>query len=79
MERCHRCEEPAAFICPDCGTKSCQRHMEPRYTGPDRGFKSRLMCPACWKKKRVVLNQDMVKADQYKPKTYVFSSGKGRS
>jgi hypothetical protein len=53
--------------------------MELRYTGPDRGFKSRYMCPSCWKKKHVVLNQNMVKADQYKPKTYVFSSGKGGS
>jgi len=45
--------------------------MELRYTGPDRGFKSRFMCPSCWKSKRVKLNQDMVRADAYRPKTYV--------
>lgn len=77
MEQCFKCGEKADFICPDCGTKACTSHMEKRYTGPDRGFKSRFMCPSCWKSKRVKLNQDMVKADTYKPKTYVAFDRKG--
>jgi hypothetical protein len=53
--------------------------MESRYTGPDRGFKSRYMCPVCWKKKRVKLNQDMIQADRYAKKTYIINPyGKGR-
>lgn len=71
MESCYKCGGAADFICPDCGTKACRNHMELRYTGPDRGFKSRYMCPSCWKSKRVKLNQDMVRADAYRPKTYV--------
>ncbi|HXY55577.1 MAG TPA: hypothetical protein VEM40_12990 [Nitrospirota bacterium] len=71
MESCYKCGRAADFICPDCGTKACKSHMELRYTGPDRGFKSRFMCPSCWKSKRVKLNQDMVRADAYRPKTYV--------
>ena len=70
MEQCNKCGQKADFICPDCGTKVCKAHMELRYTGPDRGLKSRYMCPACWKNKRVKLNQDMVNAHTYKPKQY---------
>jgi len=76
MEKCYKCGQKADFICSDCGVKACKAHMELRYTGPDRGFKSRYMCPKCWKSKRVVLNQDMVKADTYKPKVYVCMGGK---
>jgi hypothetical protein len=76
MEKCFKCGGKADFICADCGAKACRAHMELRYTGPDRGFKSRYMCPACWKKKRVVLNQDMVNVDTEKPKVYVSMGGK---
>ncbi len=76
MERCYQCAGPADFICPDCGTKVCATHMELRYTGPDRGFKSRHMCPVCWKVKRVMLEQNMVNALQHKPKIFVFGSRK---
>lgn len=72
MESCYRCGGRADFICPDCGSKVCRSHMELRYTGPDRGFKSRSMCPVCWKVKRVMLEQDMVRAIQHKPKIFVF-------
>jgi len=71
MEQCNKCGQKADFICPDCGTKACKAHMELRYTGPDRGFKSRYMCSTCWKNKRVKLNQDMVNAHTYKPKQYI--------
>lgn len=71
MEVCYRCGSKADFICPDCGSKVCRSHMELRYTGPDRGFKSRYMCPSCWKKKRVVLNENMINARNYRKKTYV--------
>lgn len=73
MEKCFKCGREAHYICPECGTKACRSHMELRYTGPDRGFRSRYMCPKCWKKKRVVLNQDMVDAKEYRPKTYVWN------
>jgi hypothetical protein len=73
MEKCYRCGRQADFICPDCGSKICNAHMETRYSGPDRGFKSRYMCPVCWKIKRVMLNQNMIKADRYSKKIYVVS------
>lgn len=73
MEVCCKCGRPADFICPDCGSKICKVHMEPRYTGPDRGFKSRYMCPVCWKLKRVVLNENMLRARQYSKKIYVVN------
>lgn len=76
MEVCFKCGKPADFICPDCGTKACRSHMELRYRGPDRGFKSRFMCPVCWKKKRKVLNENMVNARTYKPKLYIYNSKK---
>jgi hypothetical protein len=47
--------------------------MEVRYTGPHRGFKSRYMCPVCWKLKRVVLNENMLRARQYSKKIYVVN------
>lgn len=73
MNLCEKCGKPADFICPQCDRKFCRTHMELRYVGPNRGFKSRFMCPACWKKKQVVLNQDMVNAKTYKPKKYFYS------
>ncbi|MCL4492399.1 MAG: hypothetical protein M1510_10985 [Nitrospirae bacterium] len=72
MEACYKCGGRADYICRECGTKMCKAHMELRYTGPHRGFKSRYMCPKCWKKKQVVLNENMVKVDEYKPKTYIW-------
>jgi hypothetical protein len=50
--------------------------METRYAGPDRGFKSRYMCPVCWKIKRVVLNENMIRAQSYKPKIFIPGFGK---
>lgn len=79
MERCYQCGGTAIFICPDCGSKVCKAHMELRYAGPDRGFKSRYMCPVCWKVKRVMLEQDMVNAIQYKPKVFVFGGRKTKA
>lgn len=76
MEKCYRCGGQADFICPDCGSKVCTAHMELRYTGPDRGFRSRYMCPVCWKVKRVVLNEKMLKAQEHKKKIYVVGPGK---
>ncbi|MDA8077414.1 MAG: hypothetical protein M0Z79_00605 [Nitrospiraceae bacterium] len=79
MEVCYRCGKNAEYICPDCGAKACRSHMENRYVGPDRGFKSRYMCPVCWKGKRVVLNENMLRADQYAKKVYIVNPyGKGR-
>ncbi len=79
MEKCYRCGGKADFICPDCGSKVCRSHMELRYTGPDRGLKSRYMCPVCWKVKRVMLNQNMVRTDQYSKKVYIINPyGRGR-
>lgn len=72
MEVCYRCGKKADFICPDCGSKICNAHMELRYTGPDRGFKSRYMCPVCWKVKRLVLNENMMRTKDFKPKRYVI-------
>jgi len=72
MEKCFKCGKEADYICQECGTKACKAHMELRYAGPDRGFKSRHMCPSCWKKKRVVLNENMVNARGYRPKTYIW-------
>lgn len=72
MEVCYRCGRTADFICPDCGTKICTAHMELRYVGPDRGFKSRYMCPVCWKVKRKVLNERMIRAREYQPRRYTF-------
>jgi hypothetical protein len=48
--------------------------METRYSGPDRGFKSRYMCPVCWKIKRVMLNQNMINPDRRTKKIYVVNS-----
>ncbi len=76
MEACYKCGRPADFICPDCGSNICRVHMEPRYAGPDRGFKSRHMCPVCWEIKRVVLNENMIRAQSYKPKIFVHGPGK---
>lgn len=76
MEVCYKCGNPADYICPECSKKMCKSHMELRYTGPDRGFRSRLMCPVCWKKKKVTLNENMLRVEDYKPKTYV-GPGKG--
>lgn len=72
METCYKCGGKADYICPDCGKKMCKSHMEKRYVGPDRGFKSRFMCPSCWQKKQVKLNQDMIKTSEYVPKTYSY-------
>ena len=77
MEVCYKCGRAAEYICPDCGTKVCKAHMELRYAGPDRGFKSRYMCPACWKVKRKVLNEQMIKAQEYLAKQYFFISRRG--
>lgn len=73
MEVCYKCGDEADYICPFCGTKMCKSHSEPRYTGPNRGFKSRFMCPKCWKKKHRVLNEEMVDARKYKSKTYIYT------
>ncbi len=77
MEVCYKCGRAAEYICPDCGTKVCKAHMELRYVGPDRGFKSRYMCPVCWKVKRKMLNEQMIKAQEYLAKQYFFFSRKG--
>jgi len=77
MEVCYKCGRAAEYICPDCGTKVCKAHMELRYAGPDRGFKSRYMCPVCWKVKRKMLNEQMIKAQEYLAKQYFFFSRKG--
>ncbi len=73
MEVCYKCGKKADYICPECDTKTCRAHMELRYIGPDRGFKSRYMCPKCWKKKHRMLNQDMLDAKRYQPKFYSHS------
>jgi transposase-like protein len=72
MERCNICGKEAAYICPYCDKKFCKQHMELRYVGQDRGFKSRYMCPSCWKKKQVVLNEKMISTKNYKPKKYFY-------
>ena len=74
MEVCYKCGRNADFICPDCGSKVCRAHMELRYIGPNRGFKSHYMCPVCWKIKHKVLNEQMIRSKGYKPKLYVFNS-----
>ncbi len=77
MEVCYKCGRAAEYICPDCGTKACKAHMELRYAGPDRGFKSRYMCPVCWKVKKKMLNEQMIKAQEFLAKQYFFFSRKG--
>jgi len=77
MEVCYKCGKAAEYICPDCGTKVCRAHMELRYVGPDRGFKSRYMCPACWKVKKKMLQEKMINAQEYLAKQYFFMSRKG--
>ncbi len=72
MEVCYKCGRKADYICPDCSTKMCRAHTEPRYAGPDRGFRSRHMCPKCWRTKHRVLNEEMVNAHQYKAKVYSY-------
>ena len=72
MEVCYKCGSAADYICPDCGTKVCKAHMELRYAGPDRGFKSRYMCPECWKGKRKMLNEQMIMARERLAKHYFF-------
>ncbi len=74
MEVCSKCRKQADFICPGCDRKFCRSHMELRYAGPDRGFRSRYMCPACWKKNKVVLNENMVNARTFQPKKYFYRS-----
>jgi len=59
MDNCYQCDQPADLQCPECGTTVCSGHLEPRYTGPDRGFESRYMCPSCWKDKKVTLDSQM--------------------
>ena len=77
MEVCYKCGRAAEYICPDCGTKVCRAHMELRYAGPDRGFRSRYMCPECWKGKRKMLNEQMIKAQEYLAKQYFFLPKRG--
>jgi len=77
MEVCYKCGRAAEYICPDCATKVCRSHMELRYVGPDRGFKSRYMCPVCWQNKRKMLNEQMIKAQERLAKQYFFFSRKG--
>jgi len=74
METCYKCGRQADYICPDCHTKMCSSHAEKRYAGPNRGFRSRYMCPSCWKKKHKVLNENMVDAKNYQPKKYFFAN-----
>lgn len=74
MEACTRCGGRADYICPYCSRKFCRSHMELRYTGQNRGLRSRYMCPACWKKKQVVLNEHMVNARNYQSKKYFYGS-----
>jgi hypothetical protein len=74
MERCIKCGGRADFICPYCHKKYCRSHMELRYTGQDRGFRSRYMCPSCWKRKQRVLNEQMINARTFKPKKYFYGS-----
>jgi predicted RNA-binding Zn-ribbon protein involved in translation (DUF1610 family) len=76
MEVCYKCGRAADYICPDCGTKVCRAHMELRYVGPDRGFKSRYMCPECWKGRRTMLNEQMIMARERLAKHYFFFSRK---
>lgn len=61
MDTCYKCGRDADFLCPDCGSKICKYHMEFRYTGLDRGLKSRFMCPVCWLVKRMVPDERMVR------------------
>lgn len=61
METCYKCTRDADYLCPECGTKICKYHMEFRYTGLDRGFRSRFMCPVCWLVKRVVPDDKMTR------------------
>jgi len=64
VDVCYKCTRQADFICPECGSKICKYHMEFRYTGPDRGFKSRFMCPVCWLVKRMVPDDRMIKVEE---------------
>lgn len=61
MDICYKCGRDADFICPECKSKICKYDMEFRYTGQDRGFKSRFMCPICWRVKRMVPDERMTK------------------
>lgn len=66
MDKCYRCEREADFECPECGSRICRYHMEFIYTGLDRGFGSRFMCPVCWLVKRKVPDERMIKLQKAK-------------
>lgn len=64
MEKCYKCDRKADYACPECGSKICKYHMEFIYTGLDRGFKSRFMCPVCWLVKRKVTEERMIRIEK---------------
>jgi len=45
--------------CPNCGETAHSGDLVPRYTGPERGFEAKFMCPSCWKDKKVTLDSQM--------------------
>lgn len=66
MDKCYRCEREADYACPECKSNICKYHMEFIYTGLDRGFRSRFMCPVCWLVKRRVTEEKMIKLKKTK-------------
>ena len=66
MDKCYKCEREADYACPECKSNICKYHMEFIYTGLDRGFRSRFMCPVCWLVKRRVTEEKMIKLKKTK-------------
>lgn len=65
MEACYKCACDADYVCPDCGSRICKAHMEPRYPGPHhKNFTSNFMCPVCWLVRRVMLEENMLKIEK---------------
>ena len=74
MDKCYKCEREADYACSECGSKICKLHMEFMYTGLDRGFKSRFMCPVCWLVKQRVPEERMIKLEKSKEDKSAFKS-----
>ena len=56
-----QCDRSVDLRCPKCNATVSSNDLVPRYTGPERGFESKFMCPSCWKDKKVTLDNQMEK------------------
>lgn len=61
MTTTSQCNSSVELKCPNCTATVSSRDLVPRYTGPERFFESKFMCPTCWKDKKVTLDSQMEK------------------